>query len=257
VNIVSIIQARVSSSRLPNKVLMDVMGSPMLARQIERMIRVKSLENLVVATSNHNEDNAIEDMCREIGIDCYRGSLDDVLDRFYRCAEKYSPEHVVRITGDCPLIDPDIIDRVVSFHLENGHDYTSNVLAPTWPDGMDVEVMRFRCLAEAHEEATAPSEREHVTSFIYKHPERFNLGSVTQTEDLSSIRLTVDEPEDFELVCKIYHYLYPHNPTFGLDDVMNLLHETPELMGLNKKFERNEGLRQSEQKDLQYFDANE
>ncbi len=247
--VLAIIQARCSSTRLPGKVLKPILGRPMLAQHIERLSRAETLEKLVVATSDGDQDDAIEGLCEDIGTDFFRGSLDDVLDRFYCCAQRYQPGHIVRLTGDCPLADPGIIDRVVRFHLEGGYDYTSNVLPPTWPDGMDVEVMRSACLAGAHADATLPSEREHVTSFIYKHPERFRLGSVTQEEDQSSIRLTVDEPEDFELVSRIYERLYPHNPKFDLDDIMSLLAASPEILALNKNFSRNEGLQRSEKKD--------
>jgi len=254
---IAILQARMSSSRFPGKVLLELFGRPMLARQIDRVRRAEMIDRLVIATSNQAEDSAIEDLCREIGLKCFRGSLDDVLDRFFQCARSQDPDHVVRLTGDCPLADPAIIDRVVRFHLGGDFDYTSNVLEPTWPDGLDVEVMKFRCLADAHAEAELPSEREHATSFIYKRPERYRLGSVTQAEDQSSVRLTVDEPEDFQMVSEIYETLYPRNPAFGLDDVMDLLTKTPEILGLNNKFERNEGLRRSEQNDKEYFVADD
>jgi spore coat polysaccharide biosynthesis protein SpsF len=252
----AIVQARVSSARLPRKVLKNIIDMPMLAHQVERLRRAETIDELVIATSDHQEDNAIEDLCREIGVGCFRGSLDDVLKRFYQCARQASPEHVIRLTGDCPLADPAIIDRVVRFHLEGDYDYTSNALKPTWPDGMDVEVIRFVCLAAANEEAELPSEREHVTSFIYKRPERYRIGSVTQENNLSSLRLTVDEPADLELVRQIYQHLYPHNPAFGLDDVIRLLATSPELMNLNNQFSRNEGLRRSEQADHEYLGAN-
>lgn len=255
--IISILQARVSSTRLPEKVLKGLLGRPMLARQIERVRRAEMIGELIVATSGQREDDAIEALCRDVGVTCFRGSLNDVLDRFYQCARHYNPDHIVRLTGDCPLADPAIIDGVVRFHLEGDYDYTSNTLEPTWPDGIDVEVMRYRCLAEANEEAELPSEREHVSSFIYKRPERYHLGSVVQKEDNSSLRLTVDEPEDFDLVSRIYERLYPRNPAFGLDDVMNLLAGSPELIRLNNQFARNEGLLHSEQKDLKYLGADE
>ncbi len=254
--ITAILQARVSSTRLPNKILKEIIGKPMLAHQIERVQRAEMIDELVVATSDQPEDDAVVSLCRNIGVTCFRGSLNDVLDRYYQCARQYNPDQVVRLTGDCPLADPGIIDRVVRFHLEGGYDYTSNVLQPTWPDGVDVEVMRFACLAEAHTEAKLPSEREHATSFIYKHPERFRLGNVTQEEDQSSIRLTVDEPEDFELVSLIYERLYPQNPEFDLDDIMKLLAASPEMLALNQNFTRNEGLQRSEQKDVNYLGTN-
>jgi len=248
--VLAVLQARMSSSRLPGKVLREILGRPMLARQIERLLQAQTLDELVVATSETEEDDAIDALCRELGVRCFRGSLDDVLDRFYQCALNDNPDHVVRLTGDCPLADPGIIDRVVRSHLDGNYDYTSNVLPPTWPDGMDVEVMRFKCLLDANAEAALASEREHVTPFIYNHPERYRLGNVAQKNDQSAHRLTVDEPEDLEKVRRIYEVLYPLNPEFGLDDVISLMKADGELMNLNSHIVRNEGLHLSEQKDV-------
>lgn len=238
----AILQARMSSRRLPGKVLMDILGRPMLARQIERLRRAEILDALVVATSNNEEDNAIAALCRDLGVLCFQGSLDDVLDRFVSCASAHNPDHVVRLTGDCPLADPRIIDRVVRFHLDGDYDYTSNVLPPTWPDGMDVEAIRFKCLVDANAETTRASDREHVTPFIYNHPERYRLGNVAQKIDQSKYRLTVDEPDDLEKVSRIYEILYPTNPEFSLDDVMTLLQTNANLDSLNSHISRNEGL---------------
>jgi spore coat polysaccharide biosynthesis protein SpsF len=254
-NIVAIVQARTSSNRLPGKVLLDIMGKPMLERQIERLGRAETISKLVLATSDQQDDNALETLCKNIGLACFRGKLDDVLDRFYQCAAQYSPDHVVRLTGDCPLADPTIIDQTIRYHLDGDYDYTSNVLTPTWPDGMDVEVMRLQCLSDAFNEARLPSEREHVTSFIYSNPNRYRLGSVTQKQNLSALRLTVDEMQDFELIKKIYEHLYPTNPEFLLGDVLDLINRKPELQTLNQQFTRNEGMLRSLQKDSVYLDS--
>lgn len=245
----AILQVRLSSTRLPGKVLKPILGRPMLGLHIERLRRTKTLNRLVVATGDDIEDDAIEALCDEIGVDCFRGSLDDVLDRCYRCAQAYGPAHIARLTGDCPLADPDIIDRVVSLHLKGGYDYTSNILPPTWPDGMDVEVMRFACLAEAHAEAELPSEREHVTPFIRNRPERYRHGNLYNDRDLSAHRLTVDEPEDFEKIRRIYETLYLQKPDFSINDVLTLLDDNDELSELNAHIARNEGMSRSESKD--------
>ena len=221
----------------------------MIGLHIERLSRTKTLNKLVVATGNDTEDDAIKALCDEIGIDCFRGSPDDVLDRCYRCAQAYEPAHIARLTGDCPLADPDIIDRVVRLHIEGNYDYTSNILPPTWPDGMDVEVMRFACLAEAHAEAELPSEREHVTPFIRNRPERYRLGNLNNDIDLSAHRLTVDEPEDFEKIRRIYETLYLQNPNFSINDVLAFLDDNNKLSELNAHIERNEGMSRSERKD--------
>ncbi|MBM3560846.1 MAG: hypothetical protein FJX53_13430, partial [Alphaproteobacteria bacterium] len=151
--VIAVLQARTSSSRLPGKVLRPLQGRPMLERQIERILRSRRLDRLVVATSDHPEDDPIEALCRTLGVDCFRGALEDVLDRFYRAAASRRPDHVVRLTGDCPLCDPEIIDRVVAHHLEGGYDYTCNVLEPTFPDGLDVEAMTWASLETAWRES--------------------------------------------------------------------------------------------------------
>ncbi|MDD5176146.1 MAG: glycosyltransferase family protein [Sterolibacterium sp.] len=247
--ILAILQARVSSTRLPGKVLKPLLGIPMLLRQIERICRASLIDRLVVATSETICDDPIEEMCRSSGIHCYRGSLDDVLDRFYWAAKEFNPDHVVRLTGDCPLVDPRVLDQVISFYLEGGYDYASNTIVPTFPDGLDVEVFRFACLEDAWREAFLPSQREHVTPFIHQQPDRFRTGCFKQQQDLSHLRWTVDEPEDFELVTRVYEALYPDNPAFSMEDVLSLEEHRPELMNINAKFQRNEGYLKSLVKD--------
>jgi spore coat polysaccharide biosynthesis protein SpsF len=171
-----------------------------------------------------------------------------VLARFHLCAATHSPEHVIRLTGDCPLSDPAVVDQVVGFHLDGGYDYTSNTQPPTWPDGLDVEVMRTVALDEAHAEAKLPSEREHVTPFIHSRPERYRVGNLERAPDLSAHRLTVDEPEDLEKIRRIFDRLYPENPAFTLDDVMSLLDGDTALAGINAHIDRNEGMRQPVEK---------
>lgn len=239
--ILAILQARTGSTRLPGKVLKPILGRPMLYRQLERVQRAKSLGGLVVATSSHPSDDPLEALCREHGIAVHRGSLEDVLDRFHGAAAPYKPDHVVRLTGDCPLIDPGILDEVVRRHLEGGHDYTSNAHRPTYPDGLDVEVIAWHALDEAWREAKLPSQREHVTPFVADQPGRYRICHVTGAEDLSHHRWTVDEPEDFRLVEAVYEALYPANPAFGMGDVLAYLAGHPELAGINQKYERNEG----------------
>jgi spore coat polysaccharide biosynthesis protein SpsF len=250
--VVVILQARMSSSRLPGKVLKLILGEPMLLRQVERIMRARHVDALVIATSNDPSDDAIEEICFNKGLRCFRGSLDDVLDRFYYAAASISTEHVVRLTGDCPLADPQLIDKVISFHLQGGHDYTSNTIEPTYPDGLDVEVLRFSCLKEAWEEASLPSQREHVTPFIYQQPLRYKIGNHKNKVDLSSLRWTVDEPLDFELITQIYEALYPINPEFTTNDILSFLDQHSELKTLNTHFERNEGFLKSLKKDLQH-----
>jgi len=243
--VLAILQARMSSSRLPGKVLADLQGEPMLARQIERLRRCATLDRLMVATSTEAADDAVAALCARIGVDCFRGSLDDVLDRFHAAAAGRGAEHIVRLTADCPLADPKLIDRLVGMHVAGGYDYTSNTLTPHWPDGLDAEVMRTEVLEAAWREATLPSEREHVTRFIYTRPERFRLGSLVGETDLSSQRWTVDTPEDLALVRAVYAALYPAKPVFGTQDILTFLAAHPEIAALNRSHRRNEGLERS------------
>jgi spore coat polysaccharide biosynthesis protein SpsF len=249
VDVLAILQARMSSSRLPGKVLKPILGRPMLLHQIDRIRRARSLDALVVATSTDPSDDAVEALCTANGILCFRGSLDDVLDRFYQAARPFNPQHVVRMTGDCPVIDPAIIDRVVAFYLAGDFDHAGNGVEPLFPDGLDVEILRFSILEYAWRHATLPSHREHVTLFVHKQPDRFRVGSYKNTVDLSHLRWTVDEPADLDLITAIYEALYPENPAFTTDDILALLERRPELAALNRGIERNEGLKRSLARD--------
>lgn len=246
--ILGIVQARMSSTRLPGKVLMPILGQPMLARQVERLQRASSIDRLLVATTSDESDYDIVSLAAELGLDVYRGSVEDVLDRFYQAALPLKPTHVVRLTADCPLADWQLIDRTVAKALADDLDYVSTALRPTWPDGLDVEVMTFAALEAAWREAQSPVEREHVTPFIISRSERFRRASVESPVDLSALRWTVDEPRDFEFVTRVYEALYPSNPAFTIDDVLVLLRREPELMGVNEGIERNEGLKLSIEK---------
>lgn len=243
--IAAILQARVSSTRLPEKVLKPVLGQPMLSRQIERVLRAQKLDMLIIATSNDRSDDPLVDLCAKSGISCFRGSLNDVLDRFYQAAKPLNPEHVVRLTGDCPLADPQLIDDLVRFHLSGDYDYSSNTLVATYPDGLDVEIFRFSCLELAWGTAVLPSEREHVTPFIKNDPKRFKIGQIKNSSDLSFLRWTVDEPVDFELIVRIYEELFPKKPMFTTEDVLALLERNPELKTMNVHHARDEGYKKS------------
>ena len=251
--ILAILQARVSSTRLPGKVLKNIINKPMLLRQIERIRRTKLIDKLIVATSLDLTDNPIERLCKENDIAYYRGSLDDVLDRFYQAAKLFNADHIVRLTGDCPLADPLLIDEVISYHLQGGYDYSSNTLEPTFPDGLDIEVFKFGCLKAVWLEARLPSQREHVTPFIYQQPDRFKIGSFKNIADLSGFRLTVDEPADFELISIIYNSLYSKNPKFTTNDILAFLDSRPDLKTMNTHHERNEGMKKSFEKDAMFL----
>jgi len=247
--ILGIVQARLSSTRLPRKVLMPILGRPMLRRQLERLQRASRIDRLAVATSDQPEDQPLVEMCQDFGVECFCGSLDDVLDRFYRAARHYRADHVVRLTADCPVIDADLVNSVIDYYLSGDYDYASNVHPPTFPDGLDVEVMSFTCLEQAWRKAELRSQREHVTPFIWQQPDRFKLGNVTNDADLSNLRWTVDEVADFEFITGVYEALYPTDPTFSTAQILALLARHPELGELNSSFERNEGLKNSMAQD--------
>lgn len=249
----AILQARVSSTRLPGKVLMPVVGEPMLYRQIERLRRCRGFDRLVVATSTDASDDSLASACRTWGVDCHRGSLGDVLDRFVDAARPYRPDSVVRLTGDCPLADPEVIDSVIRYFSEGGYDYASNIDPPTFPDGLDVEVMRFSCLEQAHSEAELPSEREHVTPFVRTNEGRFRIGRYVGGVDLSHLRWTVDEPQDLAFVRAVYERLFPTRPDFTTADVLALLASESGLASMNSSIDRNQGLKKSLSHDAEYL----
>ena len=220
------------SSRLPGKVLKDIAGRPMLSYQMERLRRVKRAERIVVATTDQPADDAVERFCQKEKIACVRGSEHDVLARYHLAIERVPADVVVRITADCPLIDPAIVDEAIAAYEP---DYVSNMLETTYPYGMAVEVFSAQALLEAHREAKDPAEREHVTPFIYRHPERYRLRSLTMAPNLSHHRWTVDTPEDFELVSRLLKTLKPH---FTLQDVLAVLDEHPDWCAINAHVEQ-------------------
>ena len=248
--ILAILQARLSSSRLPNKVLKSILGKPMLLHQVERLQQSKKIDKLVIATSNNVSDDAIEKMCLDNNIEVFRGDLNNVLDRFYQCAKPYSPENVVRLTGDCPVIDWQVIDNVIEYFLLEKYDYVATSL--DFPDGLDCEIMTMDALKTAWDNSTLPSEKEHVTRYI-NQKKRFKIGSFANDQKLSFLRWTVDEAEDFVLVEAIYQNLYPKNPNFLTDDILKLLEQKPELSKINARFTRNSGLQKTLKEDEKFL----
>ena len=237
--IVTVIQARTGSSRLPGKVMMEILGKPLLVRMIER-VQASGLKGcLVVATSTDREDDVIEKVCIDNRILCYRGSALDLLDRHYQAGKWQEADAVVKIPSDCPLIDPLIIDKVLQYYLDHYFEYVSNLHPATYPDGNDVEVMDFKTLEKAWKEADKSFEREHTTPYIWEHPERFSTGNVTWETGLDysmSHRFTIDYPEDFIFIKTIYERLYPVKQDFGMTDILNLLNSNPEIAAINEKY---------------------
>lgn len=239
-------QARMSSSRYPGKVLKPILDKPMIWHQWERTKRATSIDKLILATSTDSSDDVLAAYFTTRKESVFRGSLQNVLSRYYECAVLHQPTHVIRLTADCPLTDPGVIDDVVKTHLKQNNDYTSNQL---YPVGISVEVMRFEVLQAAYQEAALRSQREHVTLYIYQHPERFKIGRVDSCDDLSHLRWTVDYAEDFEFVSRVYEALYPEHPHFDMQAILQLLKRQPELIQLNSHFQRNAGLIKSLEND--------
>ena len=235
-----IIQARMTSTRLPGKVLMTVMGKPLLEYQIERLQRVRSADDIIIATTTNDTDQPIVDLAERLGIKVFRGSEEDVLSRYFGAAQENGLDVVVRITSDCPLIDPVVVDDVIGTYLDNAEncDYVSNCLTRTFPRGMDTEAFSFELLEKVHLEARQQHEREHVTPYIYQSPQRFRLLNLAIILDESRHRWTVDTPEDFELIRRILEMLYPKNQVFGLEDVLAVMDAHPDWFELNAQIEQ-------------------
>jgi spore coat polysaccharide biosynthesis protein SpsF len=235
-----IIQARMTSTRLPGKVLMPVMGKPLLEYQIERLQRVRRADNIIIATTKNDTDQPIVDLADRLGIKVFRGSEEDVLSRYFGAAKENDLDVVVRITSDCPLIDPAVVDEVIGAYLENAENcsYVSNCLSRTYPRGMDTEVFPFSILEKAYLEVEEQPDREHVTSYIYEDRQKFRLLNVAFQRNESHQRWTVDTPEDLKLIEHILETLYPINPLFKLEDVLALMNAHPNWFEINSQIEQ-------------------
>jgi spore coat polysaccharide biosynthesis protein SpsF len=230
-----IAQARMTSTRLPGKVMKIVCGKPLLEHFINRLKRVKFADQIVIATTINDIDNQIVDLCKKLEISYYRGSEEDVLGRYYETAVEYGGDIIIRITSDCPVIDPEVVDYLINFFTNNTekYDYVSNTLERSYPMGMDAEVISFKTLKEAHFNAYEPYDREHVTPFIKKRPQQFRLYNILYKRDISRCRWTLDTPEDLELISKIFESLYYQNTFFSLKDMLDQMERTPKWETIN------------------------
>ncbi len=237
-----IIQARMASTRLPGKVLRLILHRPMLDYLIERVNFMHTPHSLIIATTTNPRDDVIESFAKTSNTLLFRGSEEDVLDRYYQTCCVYPADIIVRITSDCPLMDPVIIDHALhQFQNNRSHlDYLSNTLHRTFPRGMDIEVFTFEALEIAAKEASNSYDREHVTPFLYRHPERFHLSNFTHNIDISKYRLTVDTPEDFLLISKIFEDLYPKNKKFTLEDILQGFNQHPAWQKINAHIKQKE-----------------
>lgn len=240
-NLVTVVQARMKSTRLPYKVLMDLAGKPLLVRVVERITASKESGTVVVATTTDSSDDIIYDLCTRENINVFRGDPANLLDRHYKAALQYKADAVVKIPSDCPLIDPRVITKVIQYYKANHSffDYVSNLHPATYPDGNDVEVMSMNALEEAWNEADKNYEREHTTPFFWENPHKFNIGNVywETGKDLSMIhRWTIDYEEDYFLIKIIYEELYKKNPNFSIQDILLLMEQKPALKKINEKY---------------------
>ncbi|MEQ8194799.1 MAG: glycosyltransferase family protein [Rhodospirillales bacterium] len=235
------IQARMGSSRLPGKVLKDAVGKPMLELMIERLKRVPGADKIIVATTVKPADDPIVELAQRVGVNFYRGSEDDVLSRVLEAAQTHNVDVIVETTGDCPLIDPGVIQKIIDTYNATGADYVSNVIERSYPIGMDTQVFATDILADVAERTNDPQDHEHVSLFIYHHPEIYRLKNVTAPKNLTAPdwRLTLDTPEDYEMIRKVFEALYPDNPAFTLADMFKLFKKRPELLEINSHVQHN------------------
>ncbi|MBI3290816.1 glycosyltransferase family protein [Candidatus Falkowbacteria bacterium] len=232
-----VIQARMGSTRLPGKILKEISGMPSLEYQVNRIKQAKKVDKIVIATTTDKSDDPVEKLCKKINIDCFRGSTDDVLDRYYQCVQKYPEyENIIRLTGDCPLTDPKVIDQVIDLFESGDYDYANNVQPDTFPDGMDVEVFKRGAIEISAKESTTEFEHEHMNEYVLNSNE-FKKGNLKAEHDYSKYRLTVDNQEDYEVV----KFLAEHCPADAAYlDYIEMLEKNPAVIKLNAHIKRNE-----------------
>lgn len=246
-----IIQARMGSTRLPGKVMKTLDGiNPSLFFTISQLKYSKFIDKIVVATTTSEEDDQIEEFVKTLGIDVFRGSKYDVLDRYLQCSQKYSFTKILRVTADCPLIDPKIIDKGISIFLKNSYDYVTNTFPRTYPDGNETEIFSYEMLTFVNNNALLPSEREHVTPYFKNNKTKFRIKNFTYSSDLSYLRWTLDYNEDLILIKKIISKI--KNRPIHLEDILNLFENEPDLIKLNSNHKPNEGLLKSLKEDEEF-----
>ncbi len=246
--VTAIIQARMSSTRLPGKVLMEVMGRPLLSYQIEKLRFSKRVDEIIIATTMNKEDVSIAELAQKEGLKVFRGSEDDVLDRYYQAAKEYNAEHIMRLTADCPLIDPEVCDQVAEYYFNSKLDYVRT--GETFAEGLDCEIFSFKALEKAWKNAQLKSEREHVTLYFRNYPELFAIKTVENETDDSKYRITVDQEEDYLVVKAIIENLYSGNDEyFKIKEIKSFLDTHPEVYQLNAQVIRNQGLLESLRED--------
>ena|SRR3989338_7191545 len=237
------IQARTGSTRLPKKVLKKIEKKPMIWHLINRVKRIKSVQQIALITTKEKSDKVLLKVAKENGIIGFAGETSDVLDRHYKCAKEINANPIIRITSDCPLVDPKLVEEMLQFYLNNNYDFVTNTIIPTYPDGLDTEIFSFTALKKAAKEATKSYDREHVTHFFASHPDKFKIYNYQNKNDLSDLRWTVDRAQDLKFVRRIYSQMRPKK-VFSMNETMRLLKKEPELLEINKGIMRNEGSKQ-------------
>jgi spore coat polysaccharide biosynthesis protein SpsF len=240
-NTVIVVQARMSSSRLPGKVMMPLLGESLLSRMIERLKMIRHKALVVIATSEESADDVIEQEANRIQVPCFRGNLNNLLDRHYQAGKKYNADIVLKIPSDCPLIDPQVIDQVLDFYFDHPgeFDYVSNLHPATFPDGNDVEIMTMACLERTWLEASKTLELEHTTPYIWENHQDFRIGNViwdTGKDYSMSHRFTIDYEADYLFINRVYEELYPAKHDFSCNDIISLLEQKPEIYQINARY---------------------
>ena len=235
----AIIQARCGSTRLPNKIFMDIHDAPLLWHVVNRLTYVDLIDNIIVATTTNNKDDLTEEWCKKNEIKCYRGSEDDVLNRFYGAATEFPCDIIVRVTADDPFKEPSVIDRIIKKLIDEQLDLSTNVFPPSYPEGLDCEVFTFDVLEKMEKSTNNPYDREHVTPYIYNNPDKFKIGNVSSTKQLSSYRWTIDSIEDYEMVNAIYDKRKNKSDEILLmEEIFKILEENPEIIEINSNVKR-------------------
>jgi len=240
VKVVALVQARMGSTRLPNKVMKPINGVPMIELLLSRLSKSRRIDEIVLATSVDKRNEPLVEHVRSLGYACEQGSENDVLDRYVQVATKHDADVVVRITGDCPLVDPELVDACIGAFFDSNAEYCSNTNPPTYPDGLDIEVTTLDALQKANRESARQFDHEHVTPYV-RESGAFRLSSFSNQEDLSGSRWTVDEPEDFAVIEKVFDHFYPRID-FGWKEVLELENSKPEIFAMNRSIGRNEGM---------------
>ena len=247
--VIAILQVRTESTRLPNKALCEIKGKTLLELSINRIRHSRLIDKIVVATTKKTEDDVIQEIATKLELECFRGSENDLLDRYYQCAKQHQADIVVRCTADNPFVGYDIIDRAIQISTDNQADLVTNHFEPTYPEGLDMEVYSIGALETSWNDAQMLSEREHVFPYIQNHQSKFKTINFTQDKDYSHLRWTIDYECDYEMVKIIYDYLYDEKPIFLQQDILELLEKHPEISEMNSHIKRKEGVNHTKAND--------